>query len=115
MDIREEHEQGVIIVALSGKLDAENAVVLNDWLYQRVDAGQTRFVLNFGGVSYLSSAGLRTVLSLRRTLEKKGGDMAICGLYGPARQVFQVAGLLKVMRIAADVPESIALIGGGAE
>jgi anti-anti-sigma factor len=110
MEITERHEQGVTIAVLTGKLDAENAPVFNQWFMDRIVAGQTRFVLDFGGISYLSSAGLRAVLSAWRTLEKQQGGLAICGLYGTARQVFQVAGLLKVFPICPDVAGSLAVL-----
>lgn len=115
MEIREQHEHGTTIAILSGKLDAESSGVFNDWFHDRIAAGDKRFILNFGGISYLSSAGLRAVLALKRTLDNNNGHLVVCGLYGVARQVFQVAGLLKVMQICPDVTESLVAIQNGAE
>jgi anti-anti-sigma factor len=110
MEITEQHEQGATIAHLTGKMDAESVPVFNQWFDDRMAAGQNRFILDFGGISYLSSAGLRAVLSAGKTLDKQGGRLAICGLYGMARQVFQVSGLLEVLPICPGVPESLAVL-----
>jgi len=110
MEITERHEQGATIALLTGKMDAESVPVFNQWFDDRMAAGHTRFVLDFGGISYLSSAGLRAVLSAGKMLDKQQGHLAICGLYGLARQVFQVSGLLDVLPIRPGVAESLAAL-----
>lgn len=110
MEITEQHEQGITIAHLTGKMDAESTPVFNQWLDDRMAAGQNRFVLDFGGISYLSSAGLRAVLAAGKTLGRQHGRLVICGLYGMARQVFQVSGLLEVLPIRPGVAESLAAL-----
>lgn len=110
MEISERYEQGATIALLTGKMDAESVPAFNQWFIDRMLAGQDRFILDFGGISYLSSAGLRAVLSSWKTLEKQQGGLAICGLYGMARQVFQVSGTLSVLPIFSGVPESLAVL-----
>lgn len=107
MEITERIEQETTIAALSGKMDAESAAVFNQWFADRRTAGRSRFILDFGGISYLSSAGLRAVLSAYRSLEHQQGLLAICGLHGVARQVFQVTGLLGVMPVYPDVAAAL--------
>lgn len=110
MEITEKHEQGATVALLTGKMDAESIPVFNQWLEDRIQAGQSHFVLNFGGISYLSSAGLSAVLSMDKTLNNQQGRLAICGLYGMARQVFQVSGMLGVLLVCPGTAESLAAL-----
>ena len=107
MEITELHQQGATVALLTGKMDAESVPVFNQWLEDRIEAGQNKFVLDFGGISYLSSAGLSAVLSMDKSLNHRQGRLAICGLYGMARQVFQVSGLLGVLLVCPGTEESL--------
>jgi anti-anti-sigma factor len=110
MEITERNEQGITIATLTGKLGAEDVPAFQKWFDDRMSAGQNCYILNFGGISYLSSAGVRVILSTQKTVVNSQGILAICGLYGMARQVFQVTGLLEVMQVFPDVAESLAAI-----
>ena len=50
-------------------------------------------ILDFSGLQYISSAGLSSVLSAGKEIDRHGGRLVICGLAGRLKQVFLFSGL----------------------
>lgn len=107
MEISEKMVDGALIAMFTGKMDAPNSAMFEDWLSERLGTLAGRLVLDFGGLSYICSSGLRVVLSLAKDMKRKGNDFAICGLYGSAREVFMVSGFIQVLPVYNSVEEAI--------
>ena len=66
MTINEAHEAGVVVVSPHGRIDSTTSAILERHLQGVAAAGQTRVVVDFSGVDYISSAGLRVMLALAK-------------------------------------------------
>ncbi len=97
---------GVVVVRPRGRLDALEAPMFESTLAQRVDDGDVRFVVDFAAVDYISSAGLRSLLSLSRMTRSREGGVAVCALSGVVREVFEVAGFQAFLPMAETVAEA---------
>jgi anti-anti-sigma factor len=84
--------QGVILVA--GRMDAENAPQFEQQCRACIAEGLIGLVVDLGGLTYVSSMGLRTFISVGKTLQEKGGALRLCRLNGLVKQVFEITGLL---------------------
>ena len=91
MHIQQIDRDGVTIVAPAGRIDTTTSGAL--------DAGARSLLLDLGDVDYISSAGLRVLLVLARRMRDLQGRLVLCGLTGPVRQVFQLAGFLPLFRV----------------
>ncbi len=111
LDIRDEAVDGVRVIALAGRLDTETAADLELAAQDFVDAGDRRFVIDLAGVGYVSSAGLRVLLKLAKSLEG-GGALALSGLNASVRQVFDVAGFTPLFTIAIDRGAALTRVAG---
>ncbi len=98
LEIVEQHHDAVVAGFLHGKLDAESVPVFDQWLNAHLDAGVQRVVLDLSGLSYISSAGLRSIISASRAYSKQSG-LALCGLFGMVGQVFQVSGFTEILEL----------------
>ena len=67
----------------SGKLEEEG----QSW----IDRGEKALVMDLGGVDYISSAGLCTILILARKLNGSGGQLRFCCLKGMVQEVFSIS------------------------
>ena len=56
-------------------------------------------VIDLGELSYVSSMGLRSFLSIAKALQDKGGALRICRLTGLVKQVFEITGLNRVLPV----------------
>jgi anti-anti-sigma factor len=56
--------------------------------------------VDFSGVEYISSAGLRVLLVAAKRMG--GGGLVLCALTEPVRQVFDLAGFLPLFAVEAS-------------
>jgi len=101
MQIDERRERGVVVVAPAGRIDSTTSAALDAHLQGLGKAGDHRVVVDFSGVDYISSAGLRVMLALAKRTKEVRGALALAGLGDSVRQVFQLAGFLPLFTIEA--------------
>jgi len=92
----------VRVLALAGRLDTETAVDVELALQDLLGAGEREFLIDLSGIGYVSSAGLRVLLSLAKQLDGGKGSLRLCGLNAAVTQVFDVAGFSKLFAIFPD-------------
>jgi len=102
IEIRQEQEGPFKVLALSGRLDTETAVDVELSLQDLLAVGERQFIIDLAGIGYVSSAGLRVLLSLAKQLDGGKGTLRLCGLNPSVKQVFDVAGFSKLFTIFPD-------------
>jgi anti-anti-sigma factor len=107
MEINEERKAGVVIMALSGKLDATTAKTFEEKILAEIDSGDRRFVIDLSQLEYVSSAGLRIFLLAAKRLHSTDGKIVLCSLQGHVRQVFDLAGFSSIFSIYSSRDEAI--------
>jgi anti-anti-sigma factor len=99
MEIREEHCDGTLIVAPLGRLDSTSSDELEQRLLRSLEQGERRLLLDFAGVEYISSAGLRVLLMLAKRLQSSRDGLVLCSLGAGVRQVFELAGFIPLFAV----------------
>jgi anti-anti-sigma factor len=107
MTISEAHEAGVVLVSPHGRIDSTTSVILERHLQGLAAAGKTRIVVDFSGVDYISSAGLRVMLALAKRGRDQKGRVALFGMNDSVRQVFELAGFVALFTIAATRTDAL--------
>ncbi len=85
-------KSNVMLVRLTGRLDAAASTEFEDACTRAFAAGARDLVLDLSQLRYVSSAGLRVILSAAKTLQAKGGTLRLAGLGGTVREVFEICG-----------------------
>lgn len=96
MTIGKKQEETTLTVSLEGRLDTSTAPQLDAEL-KNLD-GVTRLVLDMKGLVYLSSAGLRTILSLQKRMSRQG-RMVVRNVCGVIMEVFEMTGFTDILSI----------------
>jgi anti-anti-sigma factor len=99
MEIQTAKEKNTIIVSVKGKIDTITAPEFEKALLKLIAQGETFFLLNFSGLEYISSAGLRSILAAAKQLKPKGGNILFSGLRGPVKDVFNISGFGTIFKI----------------
>ena len=107
MTISDAPEGGVIVVSPHGRIDSTTSALLDRHLQGLAAAGQTRVVVDFTGVDYISSAGLRVLLALAKRGRDQKGRVALFGMNDSVRQVFELAGFVALFTIAPTRAEAV--------
>ncbi len=97
MTINTQKENGKINVALEGRLDTTTSPQLDSEL-KSVLEGTTDLVLDFEKLEYISSAGLRVILTAQKTMNKQG-KMLIKNVNDTIMEVFEVTGFADILTI----------------
>lgn len=84
-------------IALEGRLDTTTAPQMEAELKQSMD-GITLLELDFDKLEYLSSAGLRVILTAQETMNKQG-KMVIRHVNETIMEVFEVTGFIDILTI----------------
>lgn len=86
-----------LVIALEGRLDTTTAPELEQALKDGLD-GVTELVMDFEHLDYISSAGLRVLLSAHKTMAKRG-TMKITHVNEMVQEVFEVTGFSDILNI----------------
>ena len=84
-------------LALEGRLDTTTAPQLEAELKQSAN-GVTELVMDFSGLEYLSSAGLRVLLSAQKVMNRQG-SMVIKNVNETIMEIFEVTGFADILTI----------------
>ena len=100
MNINKTLDGTTLRLALEGRLDTTTAPQLEAELKQSMD-GITLLELDFDKLEYLSSAGLRLILTAQKTMNKQG-KMVIRHVNETIMEVFEVTGFIDILTIDKD-------------
>ena len=95
LSIRKERSQDQLTLNLEGRLDSNSAPELDSELRADLD-GVKRLVLNLSELIYLSSAGLRVILSAQKQMNKQG-EMIVTGANETIMEIFMVTGFADIL------------------
>lgn len=97
MTINKNREGSKMTVALEGRLDTTTAPKLEGEIRGSLD-GVTDLEFDFQNLAYISSAGLRVMLSAQKVMNKQG-NMTICNVNEDIMEVFEVTGFVDILNI----------------
>lgn len=103
MNISESRLNDHLVIAPSGRLDSNTSPLLDRHLSAAIGRGDTRLVLDFSGVEYISSTGLSALLAAAKKLRATNGRLALAGLNARVRVVFEMSGFLRLFPTFPDV------------
>jgi len=92
MKLIPEKRSGVLFVTVVGRLDASWADFFTETMLRHVRDGERRIVLRAGELEYLSSAGIRALLTLHRELDAVNGGFRLAGAPGLVRRILEETG-----------------------
>ena len=98
LNIQKQLENESACFALEGRLDTVTSPALQDEI-QAVTDGLKELVLDFGGLEYVSSAGLRVLLSAQKAMIKQDGTMKVTNVNETIMEIFEVTGFSEILTI----------------
>jgi anti-sigma B factor antagonist len=97
MQIKEKIENGVAVLSLKGDLLGEpDTSTLREKIHSLVSDQVKQVVLDLGGVSYMNSSGLGTLIAALTSVRNSGGDLRLARVEGKVQNLFVMTQLVKV-------------------
>ena len=97
MMIYKERNENSLTVALEGRLDTSTAPALEKTLKSSLD-GISELTLDFAGLEYISSAGLRVLLSAQKIMNQQG-SMKLKNVSEIIMEILEVTGFSEILTI----------------
>lgn len=107
LDISWERKDGVLIAVVAGRIDGNNADVLQDTLEFGIGPEDRALILDFERVTFISSAGLRVGVIIAWKFKDPGKQFGVCTLADPVRDVIAVSGFDQIIDIFESQAEAI--------
>lgn len=101
-------DQGVTVIRLRKTLDMATSPALEAKFKELIASGVTRVVVNLAAVDFVTSAGLRILITASKKLNELGGALRICGLKDQVRLVFEISGITTLLHTHAEEQSAVA-------
>lgn len=107
MNVNISSRDDVTLVEVNGRVDSMTANDLGSALSGTIEGGHTQIVLDLAGVDYMSSAGLREIVSALKKVKKMSGDVRIAQPSERVLEVLEMAGLDTIIQIYSTQNEAV--------
>ena len=97
MTITKQSNGNELKVSVAGRLDTTTAPELESGLKESLD-GIENLVLDFKDLEYISSAGLRVLLTTQKIMNKQG-TMTVSSVNDVVMEIFEVTGFSEILNI----------------
>lgn len=108
MNITSYAEKGFLVVKVEGRLDIGNAANFEKSCAAFMEQGAKNMILDFSNLEYISSAGLRSILSTAKKAKGEGGSLALASLSGLVQEVFELSGFDNFLPVFESVQHAVA-------
>jgi anti-sigma B factor antagonist/stage II sporulation protein AA (anti-sigma F factor antagonist) len=112
IDIQTEKHGDVLILHFKGKLDALSSPNAEKKIFEWINAGEHKLIFDFSHVDYLSSAGLRVLLSTRKRLKALAGTLLIISVTPNVMDVLVISGFDHVLELSPTLEDALKKIQG---
>ena len=94
------------VVELTGEVDLSTSPKLRNRLQELIENYSGRLIIDLGGVAYMDSSGVGTLVELKRKLERKGGSVVLARPQPRVRSVFEITQLDKFFTITDSIDQA---------
>ena len=98
MTIEEIRDGDKLQLNINGRIDTMTSQSFQDTLLKSFQRSKT-IILDFAGVDYVSSAGLRALILGQKTASSKGGSMVLIHVNNSVQDIFKVTGFSKILTV----------------
>jgi anti-sigma B factor antagonist len=106
MNITISQEANLTVIRIAGSIDSLTCDEAQAFFDKQINNTQKCLVIDLNQVDYLSSAGLRVLISALKNARQRGGDLYLGGLQDNVRQVLNLAGFASIFKIFSTVEEA---------
>ena len=96
-------DSDLLIITSKGGLDDSLAMAFVRDLYDRIDNGLRKIIVDCSDMDYISSLDLSVLARVRSRITDKGGNLRICSAEGMVREVLRVTNLDKLFDLHSDL------------
>ena len=108
MEIVEKQQNDVFIFRLNGRLDSNTSPSFEERIFKAIENGSCKMIIDFEGLDYISSAGLRVLNKTTKQLKHSEGKLILCSMQDYIKEVFEIAGFDTFLPIVSSCDDALA-------
>ncbi len=93
----------ILTIVLRGDLDSASAPEFDRQIQGHLDAGRSKMIIDCRNLGYISSLGIASLVALQTKLRRRGGEVKLAAIFGPAMDVMRLVRLDKMLDIYGDI------------
>lgn len=105
--VREEKKGDVLILRFLGRLDAVSTPEAEKRVMQLIEGGSHKVLMDFAGIDYISSAGMRMLLAVTKKLKVHSGRLVLCSITMNVMDVFKMSGFDHVLELTPNEGDAL--------
>lgn len=110
MDVTTEREDGVLSVRVEGRIDGSTVLAFHEAIETAIEDGDHAVIVDCEKLSYIGSAGLRTMLAIAKAASHRDSRFALCTLSESVLKIFEKSGFDRIITIRPSRAEAIAAV-----
>ena len=107
MEIIEKTENDIYIFKVNGRLDSNTSHELEEKIFGAIKNESYKMIVDFEGLDYISSAGLRVILKASKALKRSEGSIVLCSMQDYVKEVFEIAGFDVFLPIVSKINDAL--------
>jgi len=112
LTLTERQHDGVGIMAVAGRVDPTTVAEFEAGLQAMLTSVGYRLIIDLTKVAFVSSLGLRVLMTTLVRIRAEKGALVICGLNEDLTTLFRIAGFLGLFDVTATEADALAILAG---
>lgn len=108
MNVDIQIEGDAIVAAIYGRVDTISAPDFEKAVSEALNRQEKLLVFDLSNLEYISSAGLRVIISTAKTLKGMGGEVRLAATKGSVKKVFEISGFFSMLKYFETRSEALA-------
>ena len=108
MDIATERKDGVLSVRVEGRIDGSTVFAFQEAIETAIKDGDRAVIVDCERLSYIGSAGLRSMLGMAKIVSNRDARFALCSLPKQVRGLFVQSGFDTIIDIYHSQADALA-------
>ena len=107
MEIQSERRQNILVMSLSGSVDALTADQAERTIAAQFDRAQQQVVVDLSQVDFMSSSGVRALLTTLKRSREVGAELRLAAAQPGVQRTLEISGLVRVFKSYPTVEEAV--------
>ena len=96
-----------VVLEIKGRMDVIAAMQYEKTITEGLQRGERKFIVDLNALDYISSAGLRSLLTIAKKIKEVKGTMNFCNVKGVVKEVFAMSGFDSILPIFKSVKDAL--------
>jgi len=83
----------VTLIEIGGQLIVGNRQLLKEQVFEQLERGDRKFIVDFSNTDYIDSSGLGVLVTLSKKIREQGGELSLASLNEDLRTLFELTKL----------------------